>query len=119
MELLDTMEVMLSGQTLTAREFRDLFSVCAGSCSLGRIPQTLDSVQVGSAERVRVTGKKAVLLLGANEREFPLLPASEGIFTDREREDLAALGLELTGNQEERILEERVVAWQALSCRCV
>lgn len=116
MELLDTMEVMLSGQTLTAREFRDLFSVCAGSCSLGRIPQTLDSVQVGSAERVRVTGKKAVLLLGANEREFPLLPASEGIFTDREREDLAALGLELTGNQEERILEERFVAWQALSC---
>ncbi len=116
MELLNTMETMLSGQKLTPREFRDLFSVCAEGCSLGRIPQTLDSVQVGGADRVRVAGKKAVLLLGANEGEFPLLPSSEGIFTDQEREALSALGLELTGNQEERILEERFVAWQALSC---
>ncbi len=116
MELLNTMETMLTGQKLTPREFRDLFAVCAEGCSLGRIPQTLDSVQVGGADRVRVAGKKAVLLLGANEGEFPLLPSSEGVFTDKEREELAALGLELTGNQEERILEERFVAWQALSC---
>lgn len=116
MELLNTMETMLTGQKLTPREFRDLFAVCAEGCSLGRIPQTLDSVQVGGADRVRVAGKKAVLLLGVNEGEFPLLPSSEGVFTDKEREELAALGLELTGNQEERILEERFVAWQALSC---
>ena len=55
--------------------------MCAAGYGLGRIPQTLDSVLVGSAERVRLTGKKAVLILGANDREFPLMPSSGGIFT--------------------------------------
>ena len=116
MELLDSMETVLGGREISVREFRELFAVCTGGYSLGRIPQTLDSVQVGSADRVRVDGKKAVLLLGACEGEFPLVPKSDGIFTDREREELSALGVELSGSQEERILEERFVAWQALSC---
>lgn len=116
MDLLDVMERMLAGQPMTIREFRDSFSVCAAGCSLGRIPQTLDSVQIGGADRIRVTGKKAVILLGANEGEFPLLSSEDGLFTDRERKTLAGLGLEIAGNLEERILEERFISWQALSC---
>ena len=116
MDLLDVMERMLAGQPMTIREFRDSFSVCVAGCSLGRIPQTLDSVQIGGADRIRVTGKKAVILLGANEGEFPLLSSEDGLFTDRERKTLAGLGLEIAGNLEERILEERFISWQALSC---
>ncbi len=114
-QLLTVMDRVLAGQRLDLRDFCALFTAGAAGCELGRIPQTLDSVLVGSAERVRLRGKKAVLILGANEREFPLLPSSGGVFTEQERELLAAHGFALSGQGEEALLEERFVAWQALS----
>ena len=115
MDILSTMDKVLGEEQVDLREFSSLFSVCAAGYDLGRIPQTLDSVLVGSAERVRLTGKKAVLVLGANDREFPLLPSSGGIFTDPEREELVRLGLPLSGTADEKLLGERFVAWQALA----
>ncbi|MGI5893993.1 MAG: PD-(D/E)XK nuclease family protein [Candidatus Merdivicinus sp.] len=114
-ELLTTMDAVLADESMDLREFVSLFSVCAAGYKLGRIPQTLDSVLIGSAERVRISGKKAVLILGANDREFPLLPSSGGLFTEEEREQLALHGFPLSGNLEESILEERFITWQALS----
>lgn len=113
--LLTVMDRVLGGREIELRDFCAVFSAGAAGCELGRIPQTLDSVLVGSAERVRLRGKRAVLILGANEREFPLLPASGGIFTEQERELLAAHGFLLAAHGEEALLEERFIAWQALS----
>lgn len=114
-EILSAMDRVLGEEQVDLREFSSLFSLCAAGYDLGRIPQSLDSVLVGSAERVRLSGKKVVLILGANDREFPLLPSSGGLFTDPEREELIRLGLPLSGTAEQQILEERFVAWQALS----
>lgn len=115
MEILSTMDKVLGEEKVELREFASLFSLCAAGYDLGRIPQTLDSVLVGTAERVRLSGKKAVLILGANDREFPLLPSSGGLFTDPEREELLEIGVRLPGSTEEKLLAERFVAWQALT----
>ena len=114
-ELLTIMDRVLGREPMELKAFASLFGVSAAGYNLGRIPQTLDSVLVGSAERVRLSGKKVVLVLGANDREFPLLPSAGGIFTEQEREELQSLGFSLSGRAEEAILEERFVAWQALS----
>ena len=54
MEILDTLEGSLKGQNLNFREYKELFLLSASTYDLGRRPQTLDSVLVGSAERIRV-----------------------------------------------------------------
>lgn len=117
-ELLSTMDQIFGVRPMELREFLSVFGVSAAGYDLGRIPQTLDSVLIGSAERVRLSGKKVVLILGANDREFPLLPSSGGIFTEQEREVLTLAGIALSGRGEDAILEEKFVAWQALSSPC-
>ena len=115
MEILDTLEGSLKGQAPNFREFRELFQLSASTYDLGHRPQTLDSVLVGSAERVRVQDKKAAILIGANDKVFPLVPSSGGFFSDRERQELTIRGLELSNFTEQRLIDERFVAYKALT----
>lgn len=115
MEILDTLEGSLKGQNLNFREYKELFLLSAATYDLGRRPQTLDSVLVGSAERVRVQDKKAAILIGANDKVFPLVPSSGGLFSDRERQQLSSNGLELSNFTEQRLIDERFVAYKALT----
>ena len=115
MEILDTLEGSLKDQIPNFREYRELFLLGAATYDLGHRPQTLDSVLVGSADRVRVQDKKAAILIGANDKVFPFVPSSGGLFSDRERQELSSEGLELTNFTEQKLIDERFVAYKALS----
>lgn len=115
MEILDTLEGSLQGQAPNFREYKELFLLSAATYDLGHRPQTLDSVLVGSAERVRVQNKKAAILIGANDKVFPFVPSSGGLFSDRERQELAAGGLELSNFTEQKHIDERFVTYKALT----
>ncbi len=115
MNVLDTFAAVLGATELAGRRAFELFRLAVSSYDLGSIPQTLDQVLVGSAERVRAFSPKAVLILGANEGVFPLIPQGGGLFTDSERETLIALGLALASAREQKAVEERFIAYKALS----
>lgn len=115
MEILDTLEGSLKGQAPNFREYKELFLLSTATYDLGHRPQTLDSVLVGSAERVRVQDKKAAILIGANDKVFPFVPSSGGLFSDRERQQLSADGLELANLTEQKLIDERFVAYKALT----
>ncbi len=115
MEILDTLEGSLKGQSPNFREYKELFQLSAATYDLGQRPQTLDSVLVGSAERIRVQDKKAAILIGANDKVFPFVPPSGGLFSDRERQELALSGIELTNFTNQKLIDERFVAYKALS----
>ncbi|MDD6032895.1 MAG: PD-(D/E)XK nuclease family protein, partial [Oscillospiraceae bacterium] len=100
---------------MTLREFRELLTLSACSCRLASRPQTLDSVLMGSAERVRTGEKKVLFAVGAEEQVFPLVPGQGGVFTDRERKALREEGLWLDNLSEQRLADERFVAWQTVS----
>lgn len=99
----------------TLREFRELLGLAAASARLAARPQTLDSVLLGSAERVRIGEKKVLFAVGAEDQVFPLTPGPGGIFTDRERKALQQDGLTLQGTIAERLADERFVAYQTLT----
>ncbi len=115
MELLDVFAKGTS-QLQTAKEWADLFSMTASAMDLGVLPQGLDAVQVGTADRIRLSEPRMVFLLGANEGEFPAVPASGGYLSDRERKTLKEkCGLRLSKDPERELTEERLYAYNALS----
>lgn len=73
MELLDRFAAALADIRLTPTRHLELFRLVAGVTDLGSIPQSLDAVQVGCADRMRFSAPAAVFILGANEGVFPAL----------------------------------------------
>ncbi len=115
MELLDKFAVALDGASLSSKQYAELFHLAVSNMDMGSIPQTLDSVHIGSADRIRYTSPKTVLLLGANEGVFPAYPSGGTIFSDRERRRLIDLGVPFAHNADRHAAEERYFAYMAVS----
>lgn len=115
MDLLDKFALVLGDILLPAPRFAELFRLVAGITDLGSIPQSLDAVQIGAADRIRFSSPKVVLVLGANEGVFPAYPAAGGILCDTERRRLIELGLPMADASDWQSAEERFFAYTALT----
>lgn len=111
--LLDTFAA--AGRTRqSAAQWSELLRLVAGTADLGEIPQGIDAVQVGQADRLRFSAPKLVCVLGANEGVFPAAPTANGMLTDGERRELIARGLPLADASDRQTAEERFYAYMAL-----
>ena len=96
------------GETvLPAARFEELFTMLARLIDLGRIPQGLDAVTVGTADRIRYTSPRAVFILGATEGEFPAYPAGGSLLTEDDRRRLAFCGVQTAQDVLTQCIEER------------
>lgn len=112
--ILDSFAEVVAEDKKDATEIYDLFDAIISNEEIGKLPQGLDEVLVGNAERTRVSSPKIVFVVGANEGVFPRTPKTSGIFSDRERNILLAGGLTLNAPVIDRILEERFIAYHTL-----
>lgn len=112
---LDQMSEILGGRYLTSKRYCELFQLVIRSAELAFIPNSLDEVTIGTADRVRLSSPKCVFVIGANESEFPHLPVAGGIFTDHERRHLISLSLPLYDGIEELSAQEKFLAYCAVS----
>ena len=116
MNVLDQLSAILGDARISFREFSDLLTLMLGLSDVGEIPQGMDEVVFGSADRMRTAGVKAVFVMGANEGVFPLLPESSGVFTENERKLLISMKLPLAGDSADTAMNEQFVAYAALTC---
>ncbi len=86
-----------------------------GQLSMGLVPPTLDQVLVGSIERSRHPDIKAAIVLGFNDGVFPLRAAEDAILNDEDRAQLAGRNVPLREGQRQRILDEQLLAYVALT----
>ncbi len=115
MKVLDTMVVTAGEIRMDLRRFMELFTLAVQNSELADRPQALDCVMVGSPDRMRTDSPKALAILGVNDGIFPFVPTDGTLLRDEERLALANLGLELQGDFKEKILEERFIAYKALT----
>lgn len=114
MQLIDILAKTIGETPVTLREFSQLYQLVCDSYDMGALPQSLDCVLIGDAKRVRLSDKKAVFILGVNENVMPYVPNSSGVFTDKEREALIELEIEISPPVKQHILEERFIAYKTL-----
>ena len=114
MEVLDQMAGVLGEQPITGEKYGKLLREIISGEDISDIPQSVDSITFGTADRIRQSAPKVVFLLGAVQGEFPMIPAANGIFSDMERRTLLALELPISDTLEERLLQERFLAYSAM-----
>jgi ATP-dependent helicase/nuclease subunit B len=81
----DELAEVFAGWAMTAADFLAIMNSAFSQLTLAFIPPTLDQVLVGSIERSRHPNLKAVFLLGATQRQFPVPVSSDSILTDDDR----------------------------------
>ena len=90
---LDTLVEVVGECEVDSRAFLMLLETVLSFVDVGRIPAYFDEVTVGSADMLRLAGKKQVYLIGVNQGEFPAPSHENSYFTAKDRETLSALGI--------------------------
>ncbi len=115
MSVLDKMTAVLNNTRISAKKYFELLSIQFENVQISEIPQSMDSVQFGDAQRIRLDSVKAVFIIGANEGEFPSIPSISGVFTETERKQLALVDLPFQDSAEEISFHEKFLVYSCLS----
>lgn len=113
MRVLDLFASLPKSVRLTTARALELMELSLGAAEIATPPLTLDEVPVGTADRMRPEGPKAVFLLGAVEGEFPASPPSGGLLSDAERRRMAQDGLTLRTESDRFLDAERMFCYRA------
>lgn len=115
MGVLDIFGGVLGGMRYGAGRFIDLLHLCLERLQVGMVPQTLDQVLVGGADRIRPNEPKAVFVIGLNEGRFPAWYGNNGLLSEGERERLREVGVDLLHTAEKQALLESYYVYYALT----
>ncbi len=115
MHILDTIAIITENKFYSLKRWYELFMILVSCGDMGEIPQGLDEVTVGCADRIRLEKAKVVFLVGVNKDEFPLVNVGSGILTDADRVFLTNLGIEVRPPFEDTVDEERFIAYCAVT----
>ena len=109
---LEQCALLLGDTELELDEFSRLFSLVLSQYDVGAIPVSLDAVTVADAPRLAHKEIKALFLLGADSNSIPDCAPSPGLFSDRDRDVLAAMEVELAPRQEDKLRREMTIAYE-------
>lgn len=115
MNILNQLAVILGDEEISVKDYLSLFNIMTASEDMGVLPQGLDNVQFGQADRMRADNPESVYILGANEGEFPQAVTSGGLLSESDRIVLSKNNLELYSFGETLNLQERYFAYMAVS----
>lgn len=107
MSVLDSIVTCYNNATLSKTEYYDALYLALSLEEVGVIPQTLDQVIFGQADRIRPCSPKVVFILGANQGVFPKLCDNSGIFSLKERKNLIELNLDINDNEIYNSIDEK------------
>ena len=116
--LLDTLTTLcrlLPDCELSIEDFIAALTLVFSNADLGSVPNTQDSVVIGSADTLRVENVRASILLGLCEGEFPRAVSDDGILTEADKEALEEYGVILQSRERLRSSEELFYVYRAIS----
>ncbi|MBR5536017.1 MAG: PD-(D/E)XK nuclease family protein [Clostridia bacterium] len=113
---LECFDDAFSEKSMKAEDFLNILSTGIENVEIGVIPSNTDCVCIGSIDRARGHGAKAVIILGAKEGVFPAVPKETGVFTNADRLELSGYGIELPPDTLGKTYMEESLVYSALSC---
>jgi len=106
---------VFAGASMTAEDYLAIISSAFSQLTLAFIPPRLDQVLVGSIERSRHPDLKAVFLIGATQKQFPVPVGSTGILTDEDRNVADSADFPLAPGTDRTLAERRYLAYIAFT----
>ena len=115
MGLLDQLARLLGDEVFAPADYAELFTLLLRTTDMGHIPQSLDSVIVTTAGRMRLPETDAVFVVGLLEGEFPQTPGDQGLLTHADRDMMMEQGAELPDCFANKVLREGICFYKALT----
>lgn len=115
MGLLNQLAQLLGEEALPPADYAELFTLLLRTTDMGHIPQSLDSVILTTAGRMRLPETDAVFVVGLLEGEFPQTPGDQGLLTHADRDAMIRQGAELPDCFENKVLREGICFYKALT----
>ncbi len=116
MTVLDSIANAFGKRTLTQNEFYEALTLALSIETVGAIPQFLDEVSFGSADRIQPARPKIAFILGANQGIFPSNTSSSGILALNDRRKLIELGIEISDNAITAAIDENYLVYSNVCC---
>ena len=116
MKILDSLVTCFGEQKISKKEFTDALCLAVSSSDVGTIPQMLDEVAFGSADRIRPSRPKIAFIVGANQGVFPKSLSNSGIFNLLERKSLIDLDINIADNSVYSSIDEDFLVYTSLCC---
>jgi len=115
MDVFDTLVKVFEGRPMSCEDYVAILDSAFSQLTLAFIPPTLDQVLVGSIERSRHPDLKAVFLIGATQRNFPVPVGSSGILTDEDRTAAESADFVLSSTTSQELAERQYLAYIAFT----
>jgi len=112
---LNEAQLLLADTILLPEHLLNTFDNGISGLTLSLTPPGLDEVFISSLERSRNPALKVAFVIGVNEGALPRKITDNAIFSDRERRQLLACGIELAAGSTSRQLAENYLVYVALT----
>ncbi len=116
MTVLDSLVIAFGERSLTRNEFYEALTLALSIETVGAIPQFLDEVSFGSADRIQPARPKIAFILGANQGVFPANSSASGILALNDRKKLIELGIDISDNAITAAIDENYLVYSNISC---
>ncbi len=110
---LDEMVLTAGEDTLSLKEYRDLFFAVIDTHDIAILPTSLDTVIAGSPETLPMISPRCVFVLGLNEGVFPKNVDDNRLLTDQDRQQLSSF--EIGETTDDKISHEMFYLYLALT----
>jgi ATP-dependent helicase/nuclease subunit B len=115
MEILEQAVEVIGEEILEISEFYRILNSGFESKEIGVIPVALDQVNIGDIARIKGREVKALFIVGVNDGILPSANKKEGVLSDKDRDRLKELGLEMASTTKAKVFEEQFMVYTALS----
>lgn len=115
LDTLDQLVEIMGDQEAAVKDFRRILEAGFQSYEMGIIPTTVDQVLVGSIQRSKSAGIKALYVIGVNDGVLPSRMINEDILGSEEKETLRNSGLDFGIDEDLKIIEEKFLIYNALA----
>lgn len=114
-DCIDTLVEVSGDMPSSAESFVNQLKICLGQVNISKIPAFTDEVTVGSADMLRLRGKKHIYLIGVNSGEFPGNVTDNSYFSEKDKSTLCALGLSVFPELESKGAKELYIFTRCLN----
>ncbi|MBB6623805.1 helicase-exonuclease AddAB subunit AddB [Clostridium gasigenes] len=115
MEILDQAVDVMGEEIVDIKTFSKILVSGFEEQEIGVIPMALDQVNIGDIARIKGRDVKGLYIVGVNDGVLPSANKEEGIISDRERNLLREIGVELASDTKSRAFEEQFMVYTALT----
>ena len=114
--VLNSIVRVLDKTSVSTEEFYESMLIAVDAAHISNVPQMLDEVTFGSADRIRPSKPKISIIMGANHGVFPLVGSSKGLLAQGDKEKLKKCDVNLDDDVIKGAVEENYLVYSMLCC---